>query len=154
MHRGSRSQFMRGLLAARLDPEKRYGIWWFNRRHYASSHYASKQMAAPVPDSGIPCEWIDAARDSIKDNKRPSTNAERFWELSGGVTLCTKCGCRMVAHTSHEKKSGNTYHYYMYPKRKRHDVHAGWPPGKRGSGGSSRPNHLIPSRSLSTLSRV
>jgi site-specific DNA recombinase len=23
---------MRGLLAARLDPEKRYGIWWFNRR--------------------------------------------------------------------------------------------------------------------------
>ena len=109
---------MRGLLAARLDPEKRYGIWWFNRRSYAS-----KQVAVPVPDSGIPREWIDAARDSIKDNKRPSTNAERFWELSGGVMLCAKCGCRMVAYTSHEKKSGNTYHYYMCPKRKRHGVH-------------------------------
>jgi hypothetical protein len=40
VHRGSRSQFMRGLLAARLEPEKRYDIWWFNRRHYASKQAA------------------------------------------------------------------------------------------------------------------
>ena len=86
---------MRGLLAARLDPEKRYGIWWFNRRRYASKQAAvndpggrtcrrqfkvtdklrSEWVAVPVPDSGIPREWIDAARDSIKDNKRPITNA-------------------------------------------------------------------------------
>jgi hypothetical protein len=31
---------MRGLLAARLEPEKRYDIWWFNRRHYASKQAA------------------------------------------------------------------------------------------------------------------
>jgi hypothetical protein len=89
-------------------------------------------VAVPVPDCGIPRGWIDVARDSIKGNKRPSTNAERFWELSGGVTLCAKCGCRMVAHTSHEKKFGNTYLYYMCPKRKRHGVHAGWTPREAG----------------------
>jgi site-specific DNA recombinase len=130
-------------VAARLDPKKRYGIWWFNRRRYASRQVAvngpggrsyrrqikvtdkprSEWVAVPVPESGIPREWVDAARDAIQDNKRPSTNGERYWELSGGVTLCAECGCRMVAHTCHEKKTGKTYHYYKCPKRKRHGLH-------------------------------
>jgi len=80
-------------------------------------------VAVPVPDSGIPREWIDAARDSIRDNKRPSKNDDRFWELSGGVMLCAECGCRMTVHTSHERRIGKTYHYYMCPKRKRHGVY-------------------------------
>jgi site-specific DNA recombinase len=130
-------------VAARLDPKKRYGIWWFNRRRYASRQVAvnepggrsyrrrikvtekprSEWVAVPVPESGIPREWVDAARESIKDNKRPSANGERFWELSGGVAFCAECGCRMVAHTSHEKKTRKTYHYYRCPKRKRHGLH-------------------------------
>jgi len=39
------------------------------------------------------------------------------------VAFCAECGCRMVAHTSHEKKTGKTYHYYRCPKRKRHGLH-------------------------------
>ena len=129
-------------VAARLDPKKRYGVWWFNRRRYASKQVAvsgpdgrsyrretkvsdkprSEWIAVPVPDSGIPREWIDAARDSIKDNKRPSKNGDRFWELSGGVLLCAECGCRMVATTVREKKTCPTYHYYKCPKRRRHGL--------------------------------
>ena len=129
-------------VAARLDTEKRYGIWWFNRRRYASKQVAvggpegrtyrrqikvsdkprSEWIAVPVPDSGIPREWIDSARESIKDNKRHSKNGDRFWELSGGVLLCAECGCRMVATTVREKKSRQTYHYYKCPKRRRHGL--------------------------------
>jgi site-specific DNA recombinase len=129
-------------VAAQLDPKKRYGVWWFNRRRYASKQVAvsgpegrsyrretkvsdkphSEWIAVPVPDSGIPREWIDAARDSIKDNKRPSKNGDRFWELSGGVLLCAECGCRMVATTVREKKTCPTYHYYKCPKRRRHSL--------------------------------
>ena len=81
-------------VAARLDPERRYGIWWFNRRRYASKQVAvggpegrryrrritvtdkprSEQIAVPVPESGIPREWVDAAREAIKDNQRQSAN--------------------------------------------------------------------------------
>ena len=39
--------------------------------------------------SEISREWVDAARDSIKDSKRQSANGDRSWELSGGVLLCT-----------------------------------------------------------------
>ena len=129
-------------VAGRLDPKKRYGIWWFNRRRYASRQVAvsgpdgrsyrreikvtdkprSEWVAVPVPDSGIPREWIDAARDSIRDNKRHSKNGDRFWELSGGVLLCAECGCRMVATTVREKKTSSTYHYYKCPKRRRHGL--------------------------------
>jgi site-specific DNA recombinase len=69
-------------VAARLDPKKRYGIWWFNRRRYASKQVAvggpegrsyrrrikvsdkprSEWIAVPVPESGIPRQWVDAAR--------------------------------------------------------------------------------------------
>ena len=66
----------------------------------------------PVPDSGIPREWVEAAREAIKDNAKPSANAARVWELSGGILVCGECGCRMVAHTTFHKQGGATYHYY------------------------------------------
>ena len=74
----------------------------------------------PVPDPGIPREWVDAAREAIKDNAKPSANANRIWELSGGVLLCGECGCRMVVHTTSHKKRGYTYYYYRCAKRNRH----------------------------------
>ena len=74
----------------------------------------------PVPDSGIPREWVEAAREAIKDNAKPSANAARVWELSGGILVCGECGCRMVAHTTFHKQGGATYHYYRCAKRNRH----------------------------------
>jgi site-specific DNA recombinase len=125
----------------RLDPAKSYGVWWFNRRRHESRHVAesgldgkrryrrqsrvtekprSEWIAVPVPDSGIPREWVDRARDAIWDNAKPSANARRVWELSGGVLFCGECGCRMVAHTTVHKKRGYAHHYYRCAKRNRH----------------------------------
>ena len=128
-------------MAAQLDPSKNYGVWWFNRRRHESRHVAesgpdgerryrrqsrvtekprSEWIAVPVPDSGIPREWVEAAREAIKDNAKPSANAARVWELSGGILVCGECGCRMVAHTTFHKQGGATYHYYRCAKRNRH----------------------------------
>jgi site-specific DNA recombinase len=72
-------------VAAQLDPSKNYGVWWFNRRRHETRHVAesgpdgerryrrqsrvtekprSEWIAVPVPDSGIPRELVDAARDA------------------------------------------------------------------------------------------
>ncbi len=85
-------------VAARLDPSGTYGEWWFNRRRYETRHIAesgpdgqrryrrqnrvrekprSEWVAVPVPDPGIPREWVDRAREAIKDNAKPSANANR-----------------------------------------------------------------------------
>ena len=77
-------------------------------------------VAIPVLDAGIPRKWVDAAREAIKGNAKPSANAHRVWELSGGILVCGECGCRMVAHTTHHNKRGYTYHYYRCAKRNRH----------------------------------
>ena len=128
-------------VAARLDPSESYGVWWFNRLRRETRHVAlsgtdgerryrrqsrvsekprSEWIAVPVPDPGIPREWVDAAREAIKDNAKPSANADRVWELSSGVLQCGECGCRMVAHTTTDKKRGYAHHYYRCAKRNRH----------------------------------
>ena len=129
-------------VAARLDPKKRYGVWYFNRRRYVTKQVSvngpegrsyrrttkvfdrprSEWIAVPVPESGIPREWVDAAREAIKDNKRQSANGDRFWELSGGVLYCAACGCRMTVHATLDSRNGRRYCYYRCPKRGRHGV--------------------------------
>src|ERR671915_468035 len=129
-------------VAARLDPNGRYGIWYFNRRRYVTKQVSvngpegrsyrrttkvfdrprSEWIAVPVPESGIPREWVDAAREAIKDNKRQSANGDRFWELSGGVLYCAECGCRMTVHATLDSRNGRRYCYYRCPKRGRHGV--------------------------------
>jgi site-specific DNA recombinase len=119
-------------VAARLDPSKLYGIWWYNRtkanakqvsvagengREYKrQTSYTprprSEWIAVPVPDSGIPREWIDAARESIKNNHKHSNAGRRSWELSGGIVHCGTCGYAMVAHTTTPSKRSGMYFYY------------------------------------------
>jgi len=99
-------------VAARLDPEKSYGVWWYNRRQVSTTHvsetgpegkryakkvkYAPKPkdqwIAVPVPDSGIPRAVVRAARDAIRHNHRSPASRERFWELSGGILYATPAG--------------------------------------------------------------
>ncbi len=130
-------------VAARLDPNKRYGVWYFNRRRYVSKQVSvngpqgrsyrrttkvfdkprTEWVAVPVPESGIPREWVDAAREAIKDNKRQSASGDRFWELSGGVLYCAECGCRMTVHATLDSRNGRRrYCYYRCPKRGRHGM--------------------------------
>jgi hypothetical protein len=124
-------------VAARLDPKKCYGIWWFNRRRSTRKQVAEygpngrsyrrrykvvlkprkEWIAVPVPDTGIRRELVDAAREATKDNRRPSAAGTRFWELSGGVLVCSGCGCRMMAHRRRKNPKSPYYHYYRCPTR-------------------------------------
>ncbi len=110
----------------RLDPAERYGVWWFNRERVAMASGGTKKrthrpkpraewIAVPTPDPGIPREWVDAAREAIKDNVRSASAGRRFWELSGGVAYC-ECGSRMGTH-SMRRKGGFTHYYVCGRKR-------------------------------------
>jgi site-specific DNA recombinase len=125
-------------VAAMLDPERRYGIWWFNRERVTRQQVAEislsgecayrekvkaitrpkeEWIAVPVPDSGIPREVVDAARAAIADNKPASSNGHRFWELSGGILRCAVCGLAMRTHVAH--KGNKRFYYYLC--RRRHE---------------------------------
>ena len=52
-------------------------------------------VAVPVPDSGIPRGWVDAARDAVAGYRAPSKLGGRFWELSGALMRCGECGRAM-----------------------------------------------------------
>jgi site-specific DNA recombinase len=98
-------------VAARLDPNKLYGIWWFNRRRTTTTQVAvsgpegreykkkssvaykerNEWIAVPVCGSGIPLEWVDAARTTIAGYRSPSKLGGRFWELSGALMRCGVC---------------------------------------------------------------
>jgi site-specific DNA recombinase len=73
---------MSAAVAAGLDPAESYGIWWFNRRPTRRTQVSEvgsngartckkgwyvqrpkeEWVAVPVPDSGIPREWVPPAR--------------------------------------------------------------------------------------------
>jgi site-specific DNA recombinase len=121
-------------VAARLDPDRSYGLWWFNRlghkvrqvselsasgRRYRKTHdwYQKPKeewIAVPAPDSGIPREVVEAARATIEGNRRPARAGRRFWELTGGITRCGECGWTMCATHSTSTKKGRTYSYNYY----------------------------------------
>jgi site-specific DNA recombinase len=120
-------------VAARLEPEERYGIWWFNRRRTKTYQVAvnaadgkrykrrtkiterpeAEWIAVPVPESGIPPEWVDAAREAIADNVKFSQNDSRVWELSGGITRCGECGWAMSTNTVGSGNSPKKNRYYV-----------------------------------------
>ncbi|HVF01572.1 MAG TPA: recombinase family protein, partial [Rubrobacteraceae bacterium] len=117
-------------VAARLNPDKLYGVWWsgkraFERKRIAENgpdgrrykyRYKVKERApedrigVPVPDSGIPREWVDAARKSLENNRRPTNAGRREWELSGGILRCAECDRAMSARSY--IKSTRDYFYY------------------------------------------
>jgi hypothetical protein len=122
-------------VAARLDPEKHYGIWYYNvfRRRTrqvaeiapdGSRTYANRSkrtmkppsewIAVPVVDSGIPREWVDAAREAIKHNRRSASRKHRFWELACGIMRCGGCGRHMFTNSIINKG----LHYYRCPSRR------------------------------------
>jgi hypothetical protein len=111
---------------AGLDRNQRYGIAWYNRTRWERTPEGEKAIhitpnrredwiAVPVPDAGVPREWVDAARAAIRDNVRPSRADERSWELKG-ILFCP-CGCRMVPYNS--RRGGKHYHYYACSRYRR-----------------------------------
>ena len=119
-------------VASRLDPDKSYGLWWFNRRRRTEKQvseissdgrrrYARRStitqkpkeewVAIPVPDAGIPREWVDRAREAISDNAKFSRAGGRFWELSG-IMKCAECDRGMLGNSPTNGSREKVHHYY------------------------------------------
>jgi site-specific DNA recombinase len=102
--------------AASLDPSRSYGVWWYGKKRHPHSQKRvaspddtpryrrtvksvsaprEEWIAVPVPDAGIPKQWVLAAREAIKENEWSSNAGYRTWELSGGVLRCASCGRTM-----------------------------------------------------------
>jgi site-specific DNA recombinase len=127
-------------VAARLDREQLYGVWWYNRlrvrtrqisepsengrRYRKEARFTEKPkeewVAVPVPYAGIPREMVDAAREAIKDNRRPSSAGRRFWELSGGILHCGECGHAVVTRSIRAHTGTYFYHYYYCRNHNQH----------------------------------
>jgi Recombinase zinc beta ribbon domain len=59
-------------------------------------------------------EWVDAAREDIKNNRRPARAGARECELSGGILRCAECGRAMSARRFSKPEVGRrTYLYYV-----------------------------------------
>ncbi len=130
--------------AAPLDPGKRYGIWWFNRRRFEPKRTPPKTpgdfkrkyrpipkphnewIGIPIPDPGIPASLIEAARTRVGKNKGPSKNGRRFWELSGNIVRCAECG--YVMGTTSSGTPTNDYFYYRC--RSKYNVKSGCSNGR------------------------
>jgi site-specific DNA recombinase len=118
-------------VAAQLYSQQNYGLWkWGTTRHirsqvsevgpngtrvYREQHKSvarpeEEWVYVPVPDSGVPCEWVDAARDAIRDNRKHSNAGRRFWELSGGLLRCGECSRAMHPHTT--VRTNKRFFYY------------------------------------------
>jgi flagellar motility protein MotE (MotC chaperone) len=116
-------------VAAKLDPDKLYGIWWYNRRNVTKSYdsepdgdtgkrYVTRTsvrtrdeqewIAVPVPVY-LPRKLVDQARLMMESHTGLERKHQaRQWELKG-VLRCS-CGQNMITNTSRYKD--NAYHYY------------------------------------------
>ncbi|MGI8859246.1 MAG: recombinase family protein [Rubrobacteraceae bacterium] len=122
-------------VAALLDENGLYGLWTWNTRKTTRRKvwdeaagefkirysYAPRPreewLFVPVPGAGITETVIEAARQSLKDNARkPSEADKRFWELSGAILRCGECGHTLRPHTI-RKSSGKHLHYYACRSR-------------------------------------
>jgi site-specific DNA recombinase len=131
------TRLVRPEIAARLEPKQSYGIWWFNRRRTSLTQvsepspdgngrvyrkvekvaYRNKDewIAVPIPDAGIPLEWVEAARAMLAECRSPSRVDGRFWELSGALMRCGECERAMEAMVkTARKKSGGKYIFCYY----------------------------------------
>jgi site-specific DNA recombinase len=129
------AKIVSGEVAATLDPSAYYGISWYGKQRHTHSREVrvkdgkktyprvkksveaprEEWIGVPVPDPGIPREWVLAARDAIKNNEKVSNCGRRFWELTGGVLRCAACGGAM-ATTFHPRRNMG---YYRCSKRYR-----------------------------------
>lgn len=117
-------------VASRLNPEGCYGLWWFNEKRYASKQAAEngpngRRYRRKITTTRKPrSEWA-----AIKGNRKPSSNGDRFWELSGGIAWCGLCGSRMRTHVINGRDGRKRFYYTC------------WRRGKFGEDGCPRPGN-------------
>ena len=136
-------------VAARLDPEAEYGIWWFNTkrttRRYVSKvgpngkKYAEQQRSTPKPKEewiavpvpldegyGVTRATVEGARETMRSRARHYRESSRVWELAGGVLYCTHCGRRM-SFASVKRRNGKRTAYYRCQGHRRNGHKEGCP---------------------------
>jgi site-specific DNA recombinase len=117
-------------VAARLDPNKEYGIQWYNRQRVTARtvsetdgdggrRYRKKRtfrwrpkeewIAIPVP-AYLPRELVDRARAVVGSGRaRERKHLARGWELRGMM----RCGCGRKMGTRTAESRGRLFHYYV-----------------------------------------
>jgi len=122
-------------VAARLDPNKQYGIRWHNKYKIAGRTISEPDgsggrryrkrtttvlrpkeewVAVPVP-AYLPRSLVEQARAVTATNKAfERKHLAREWELRG-VMRCS-CGYSMKTHTT--ESNGRPYHYYGCARRR------------------------------------
>jgi site-specific DNA recombinase len=124
-------------VAATLDPDKEYGVQWYNRqrvtertisepdgsggRRYRKTRTfkwrpREEWIAAPVP-AQVSRSLVDLARSAMDGRSgRERKYLNRPWELRG-LMRC-QCGRKMKTRTT-QLKNGTRYHYYHCPRNGR-----------------------------------
>jgi site-specific DNA recombinase len=103
-------------VAERLDPEKRYGIFWFGKSRQKMTYGRRRKLkitekdraewvAVPVPDCGVPPEWVLAARRRLEGNTRWPIPDDPDVRLRGRLRCA--CGYSLTSILS------NTRRYYV-----------------------------------------
>ncbi len=123
-------------VAANLERRKTYGVWWSNRTGFVQTRVveegpdgapryrlrskrflkpSSEWIAVPIPGSGIPRAWVDAARESVARNPpAPKRNPKRR-ELVG-LLRCAVCKRTMKYSRATSGNSGGVNFYYRCSK--------------------------------------
>lgn len=127
-----------GDLLEKLDPERVYGLWIWNRRgttthkewdgeryvkRYSSRENPREQwLSVPVDitDAGLDRGRIERARERARDRyRKPSNAAGRFWQLRG-IARCGECGAVLSPQTvSRTRADGSKPKNFYYQCRRR-----------------------------------
>jgi hypothetical protein len=120
-------------VASALDSEEVYGLWtwgknrqrkWRDRGEDGAGRDRYRKAPRPKEDwLGVPVPLsitklsranVDAAGERISGNTRrpPSTAAERFWLLSGGIVFCGECGS-VLSPKPRRRPSGKLDTWYL-----------------------------------------
>ena len=123
-------------VAATLDPDKEYGVQWYNRQRVTERTVSEPDaaspsgrsyrktrtfkwrpreewIAAPVP-AHVSRSLVDFARSAMDGRSgRERKYQSRPWELRG-LMRC-RCGRKMQTRTT-QLKSGHRYYYYLCPR--------------------------------------
>jgi site-specific DNA recombinase len=111
-----------GIVAA-LDTAEEYGVSWFGKRRTIGPARGPRTyrkvpraewIGVPVPSAGVPREWIESARDALRNNPIPGFLKERSraHEVNGGIAVCGECGRNLTTHST-TTKSGKKHWYYV-----------------------------------------
>ncbi len=105
-------------VAAGLDKEARYGVYWFNRTRVEKKggrrlNHGEKPrenwVALPVPDLGIPPEWVDAARAKVADNTKPTRSDDGWPRELHGFVYCPYCERSLTTFKNKNNPPGRYY---------------------------------------------